>query len=238
MAISLTNITPVGVIKVSSAKSNVNSDPYWDNVVMLLQPTAEDTVIEDKSQYNNLTNITNVPLVTNSLFGKSLDLLYTGASKYLTFNNSVYEFGLGDFTIEFWSKVQVKDTDTNSYLLDTSGNYRILICRIGSSTPRDGSMTFYDDGIYFPTIYYPVNEWFHTACVRSNGVFYMFINGILKVNGPDTKNITGIDSNYFGSANTNAKYVYQGYVQNFRITQGIARYTENFNVSTEPFPTN
>lgn len=76
----------------------------------------------------------------------------------------------------------------------------------------------------------PTGVWGHFALTRVGGIMRIFYNGVLKSSKTSTTGFA-IDSigaayNLFGSQ----------YIDEFRITKGVARYTENFTPPTEPFP--
>jgi hypothetical protein len=84
---------------------------------------------------------------------------------------------------------------------------------------------------------FPTSQWVHVAGVRYNGTIYLYINGS-SVGTPTTntgninqtsvavgRTFPGFDGNYM-----------TGYVDDVRITYGIARYTANFTAPTTAFP--
>jgi hypothetical protein len=79
------------------------------------------------------------------------------------------------------------------------------------------------------------NAWNHLAISRASGVTRLFINGVVSTN-------TYTDTNDYGStkpivigAQFNGTTAYIGYVDDFRVTKGLARYTTTFTPSTTAF---
>jgi len=82
------------------------------------------------------------------------------------------------------------------------------------------------------------NQWYHFAGVRSNGVARAFINGS---SGTPTNNSQSVDAQSSGvnigwSTFTANRRAYNGYIDELRITRGVARYTANFYIPRAAFP--
>ena len=86
-----------------------------------------------------------------------------------------------------------------------------------------------------------VNTWVYVAMVRKDNILYLFVNGLLQgtINLPSSGDIGNYSPNVrIGrtGGNPNVQYSFDGYVDEIRITKGIARYTSNFIPPTKPFP--
>jgi len=80
------------------------------------------------------------------------------------------------------------------------------------------------------------NEWVHCAIVRNGSSWYLFINGVI-TGGVQTEAGVLLDSGQplrIGSDGEGAKH-FTGYIEEFRISKGIARWTSNFTPPTEPY---
>jgi hypothetical protein len=80
------------------------------------------------------------------------------------------------------------------------------------------------------------NGWHHIAFVRLNGVCTIYVDGVAgSFSATDNTNITttagtiGLDT-YSGAR------IFNGYIDDLRITKGVARYTANFTPPTAAFP--
>lgn len=71
-----------------------------------------------------------------------------------------------------------------------------------------------------------LNTWIHVACVVLSGTMSLFIDGV-KVPGTSTQSDSGLPMASLGADPLYGDYI-QGYIQDFRITTGVARYAENF----------
>lgn len=84
-----------------------------------------------------------------------------------------------------------------------------------------------------------VNPWDHVAIVRNAGVINVFLRGVNVGSSPVAFTNTDADVLYVGSNSStigNPNYSYAGNIDEFRITKGVARYTDNFTPTTKPFP--
>lgn len=150
---------------------------------------------------------------------------FDGDGDYLQVaSNSVFGFGTGDFTIEYWwyptrntineTMIDTRPSDSSTPLVlgkSSSGEVR---CYDGTTVRTGGSMS--------------LNEWNHIAWSRSGTSNKIFLNGGLVIeftNGFDADASRGltIGSNVLTSAEN-----CQGYVDDLRITKGVARYTADF----------
>ena len=77
------------------------------------------------------------------------------------------------------------------------------------------------------------NTWYHAAVTRQGSTWRMFLNGSLEDSMTLNSNVTDSGSTTrLGSAGpSNANYL-NGYIDDFRITKGLARYTSNFTPPT------
>lgn len=205
----------------------LNYDPYFDNVVLLLNGQS----LADSSGYARIpTDTTGVSMVTDSPFGGS----YTSYSNNTQFG-PVYSFDTSTdfnleqaFTIEFWYKA----TATGGYFLandavrhmgkfDTTGIYTN-----GWGTPSLSS------GLGMDT-------WTAVAFCRDEaGNIYSFVNGTLVGSNTGSTDIINSNSGFgiFGIIGRNDLESFRGFLTNIRYTQGVCRYTGNYTLASGPFP--
>jgi hypothetical protein len=143
----------------------------------------------------------------------------------------------GDFTLEAWLYKTARDGSGYSVLFSTSV----------SSPPANNNQFAYDattEGSIITAIAgsavigasgtsVPTNNWCHLAWTRSGSTVRQFVNGTQQgSNGTSsaTFNISMI------GALTTASFEVNGYIDEVRITNGVARYTANFTPPTLPFP--
>jgi len=178
---------------------------------------------------------------TQSKFGGS-SMYFDGTGDWLAipFSQNIV-FGSGDFTCEFWvyfNTVSARQeivffgnsAGTNVPLLvelNTAFKIRFLIQTSGGQIFVDSAAT--------PT----VNTWTHVACVRYGSTAYLFVNGVSQGSiSPGTNALVSQTTPmYIGIQTDLASGPLNGYIDDLRITKGIARYTSNFTPPTTAFLT-
>ena len=149
-----------------------------------------------------------------------------------------FNMGTGDFTLEAWFYF----TDfSQSYALfdqwDSSGSTRHQIWMGKTSAGTAGRLSWYYAGT---SVFHSANPavstgaWTHIALVRHSGTLKIYINGTADSN---TQSHTGQFGRTAGMAfgdqlNGGASGRAQYYLDDLRITKGLARYTSNFTAPT------
>ena len=136
----------------------------------------------------------------------------------------------GDLTIEGWF-YQTAATDTTYRALFSASTYSPTAPFTMYS--RGGSIHTYlnhTQHIIGGTI--TQNTWHHVALVRSSGTWTQYVDGVSVATSTiyGTYNFAETTDWTIGSFN----YPFTGYVQDFRMTNGLARYTANFTPPTLP----
>ena len=198
-----------------------------------------DASIIDKSQTANLKlNNSAVGSTTYKIAGtNSIDL--TSNDAHLSFSTDTSGLGVA-FTMEGWI-----------YLTQWNG-YETIFHETGTSaylaiTQSGGSFEIYNPGVTQPIFNncgFVLNTWFYwTICRDSAGAWYLFKDGNRITTGNSAINQNdltafadaGTGEFKIGSKNNNSTQDLSGYIQQFRITDGLARYTSNFTPPTELF---
>jgi hypothetical protein len=216
-------------------------DEYWNNVSLLLP---FDGSIEDVSD-NALSITVNgeaTVSATESKWGGS-SMYFDGVDDRLSIsNNSLFDFGTGDFTVELWVMPTSLSSDARIVSKSPYRSYSGWMLRLdagGSFEWRnsDGSSTESDSWFeQISSVSLSSDTWYHLAVARSSGQQSMFVDGVLTALADNTDNIVSSTDFTIGAANTDDAY-FKGYLDDLRITKGIARYTADFNPPTRAFPT-
>ena len=174
---------------------------------------------------------------TQSKFGGS-SLYFDGTGDYVTApSDSSFDFGTGDFTIEFWMNPS-NITGTWQAIISRkytgSGGWRIY------KTSGSNNLSFYHPSGYYATTNTGLTNgtWHHIAVVRSGSTLTTYVDGTSR--GTDTISYamspSGADVE-IGQGVYASSYPYEGYLDDLRITKGVARYTANFTPPTAGFST-
>ena len=170
-------------------------------------------------------------------------IYFDGTGDYLTtLGNDVFALGTGSFTVEAWiyptaargvtlvsSNYNYSTADGNWSLYFTVGSASTIYFNAGNSTgfANHGSST---------TVTIPINAWTHIAYSRYGGNGYFYINGVqLGTAVADTSNYVGSSGLLYIGRQNDGTSQFMGYIQDFRITKGYARYSANFTPPTTAF---
>ncbi len=188
-----------------------------------------------------------VSTAINKFGSGSINLYSNGGSDYLTLRSpNGSDLGAGDFTVEFWMYPQSLTTSysADSYATimdaDSASGYAStawwVIHQLGQTIyfgTNDGSGAIAQTG----SVINAANTWHHVAVSRAGGIIRTFVNG--------TQANTITYSSQIGSQTRVLNIGYQsfsgrywkGYLDDVRISRGLARYRYNFTPPTRAFPT-
>ncbi len=213
-------------------------------------PTAPPTAITNTSLLLNFTNagvvdstadnvletVGNAQISTAvSRFGGS-SMFFDGNGDYLYLpSNRNLELGTGDFTLECWVYATSTPSDVGIFESRTDGNTAttngFTLTAFSSSVIRiySGAILISSSGTSY------VNTWCHVAVTRVSGTFNLYINGVSQGTSATSRTLSNTDAiigagRYGGTSTINA--FFPGYIDDFRITRGYARYTGNFTPQT------
>lgn len=213
------------------------SDPYFTNVSLLLHMDGANnsTTFTDSTGLNTLTAVNGTKIsTTQSKFGGASGY-FDGTNDYLSIPyNSGFAFGTGDFTIEAW----VYKTSSAGWSIIFDG---------WSSTSGNQYQFGFVNGTYRPMFYYnntylahesaiTANQWTHVAVTRQSGTLRIFLNGQVGSSTVTLNNSLGSTATYYVGSQGGSSNYFTGYMDDLRVTKGIARYTANFTPPTAAFP--
>jgi hypothetical protein len=223
---------------IKTTTSKYKQDPYYENVSLLID---FENGIKDESKYNhtiqnisvpeNPSNYVNLSSVDKKYGNNSAQLVRSSNNRgpYLYIENSTnFNFGNQDFTIELWINASayeyllayfffINNTYTNWMSFFNSNFYGRVAGEPGLIT-LDGPFTFNP------------NTWVHMAAVRNSNNLSIYKDGnVIASNANYTYTLQNTDAIIIGSANISGPgSPFDGYIDNIRITMGVARYTSNF----------
>ena len=211
----------------------------------VLTPSASTTLLVngmnagayDATAINNMETVGNAQVSTaQSKFGGS-SMYFDGSGDYLVpANRDAGVFGTGAFTVECW--VYATGAPQSNQVIwscnlypNTTGLY---LAYFGSGSTQlsvagGGSL------ILTASSGWSLNEWHHVAVVRSGSTLTLYIDGTSRGSTTFTNNCTD-GLTFIGRPSDVANYMMQGYIDDLRITKGVARYTANFTPPTQAFP--
>lgn len=211
------------------------TDPNFANVSLLLH--GDSTPIVDSSPTPKTINVFgNAQISTaQSKFGGS-SLAFDGSGDYLTANSGDFAFGTADFTVELWAYAAAPHVDYR-VLVTTRPNNGAYFDAFHLGVRANGVVLLYADAFYIQSSAnaMPVGDWCHIALVRSSGIATIYVNGVSVGTGGFANNITRTLLGIGDFPETSIE-PFNGYIDELRITKGVARYISNFTPPTAPFP--
>ena len=231
----LTEPTRIVLAKTSVAATDTNIR----EVSLLLHGNGTNgstTITDNSPSPKTVTAVGNAQISTaqNKFGGASI--AFDGTGDYLTLpSGTAFQFGTGDFTVETWARLSATGAEHNTII--TTGDPEVST---GFSFQRlvTGVLNFRSNGNaynYNSSINVPTNTWTHLAASRGGGTVRLFIDGVVVSSGVFPVNLSDA-ATLIGYRNASYNGYLNGYLDDFRITKGVARYTSNFTPPTAPFP--
>lgn len=210
-------------------------DAYWQYVSALLHFDGSDGSIDFTDETGRIWTGLGTPKIKSdpSAFGGS-SIFLNGNSSLSTVSSSDFAYGLGDFTWE--SFVRFSIIKENQYIIDHSngsGNG-------GTLSYYNGTLRYYNAtiGVYNPlyqtAIPLLVDQRYHIAVERYLGVTTIYVNGVAKASGSDPHNFGNLEL-WLGRYAQGNSFNFNGYMDELRITKGLARYKSEFEPPDKPF---
>ena len=164
---------------------------------------------------------------TSPKFGTASALFDGSTNCYLSIGDSDdWNFGTGDFTVDFWAKL----TESSRHTFFRLGDYYSIDVTMYVVPSPDNAIALSINGHdhLFSYVQNP-GTWEHFALVRTGTTLKVFNNGVALTctyGGTSSDNITGSTSGAVigWGVGTNTNYLLKGYIDEFRVSKGIARF--------------
>jgi hypothetical protein len=168
---------------------------------------------------------------------------FDGNGDYLVISaSSDLEFEGGDFTVDFWAYISGTGLQ---WFYSGASDYTFFITynsagtgKLGIYASSDGYSWFISadpggNGIGATTV--PLNQWNHIAVTRSGNTWRIFLNGVKDLEITASGSIVNKNENKIIGRHPNGSYCFNGYIDEFRISKGIARWTSDFTPPTQEY---
>ena len=154
----------------------------------------------------------------------------TGSAKFFGSNyisvgkSSDFALGTGDWTVEYWAyPSSVVQYQRHFYLIGSSSN------NIDGIFANDSGISFGRTNVWAPTqVTYVIERWNHYALVHDSTNMRLYINGTQVLTSTDNFGTDSEKELIIGYSNSTFGGNFDGYISNFRIENGFARYTSAF----------
>jgi len=179
-------------------------------------------------------------VVSHSQLEPTGSVLLDGNSDYLSWSNTSLKLGTSDFTLEAWIYVVDENSgDLHQTIFmagDSSdaGEMVFQVCAnnagtLGAGAARELAIRVAGTG-YFSYYQIEYGQWYHVACVRTNGVIDFYVDGTHTGKSVAVSENLTTAFTQIGYRDGSYNAYFNGYISNARISFG-ALYKNNFTLS-------
>lgn len=192
--------------------------------------------IFDNAARNNLITAGSAQVSSAQVKFGTGSMLFNGTTDYLLSPSSVSaSLGSGDFTIEFW--INPSSVASESVIVDLRSGAASIGPTVGFAA--GGAMYFQASGtsvITGETL--AASAWYHVAISKSSNNTKLFVNGVQSGSTYSTAYTPTSPARVCIGARDNGTFglYFNGYIDDLRITKGVAVYTQNFTPYPQAFP--
>jgi len=223
-----------------------NTDENFANVELLMHMEGADaaTATGDRSSNDATPTFVGgaaIDTAQSKFGGSSLLIGGDGSGDWVTLpDNAGYSFGAGDFTIDVQVRRNADETGmilskydpfatTAEYYLYYSGTALTWLSYYGTGV--NSRLTFngsWDLG---------VDVWNHVSMERAGNTWRLYANGSVVASHSVSRTLKdSTELLYIGARNHTGQLEHPGWIDEVRITKGVALYSGNHVVQTEPWP--
>lgn len=218
-------------------------DPHWSSVIALLHFNGEDGSSSFPDQTGRAWNRVGDGKVSVAewKFGGAAYQGDGSGDGLVTASATIADMALpGDFTVEAWVRTSVNNirkaiyshyssnSNPGGLALEMSAAGKLSVLSQGISVAISSATTL------------PVNSWVHVAVSRIGSTLRLFINGEMDASASVNANFTPIQPALatigYVLENGVAYHSWLGFIDELRVTKGVARYVANFTPPAAPFP--
>ena len=231
----ISNLRVVKGTAVYTANFTPPTTPLTDiaNTSLLLSFT--NAGIYDAATISNAQTVGNAQVSTTQTKFGTTSMAFDGTGDWLTIiDKPDLRFGTATFTIEFWlylgatgaaRGLVAKGTSTTGWMVSTDASNRVVFTYGTSTITSSGTLSG--------------SQWYFITVVREgtgSNQTKIYIDGVNDGTGTVSTDFNQTSIAYVGANRTGGDAL-NGYIDELRITNGVARYTGNFTPPTAAFPT-
>lgn len=220
-------------------------DGYFSNVSLLLHANGSDgstTFTDNSSNAHTCTANGNAQIDTaQSKFGGS-SALFDGTTDWISVpDHASLQFGSGNFTVEGWIRPNALSGLRMLYSKRPAvGTGRAGVNLYHNGTTLVGEATT-DAGASWNVVIsggtLSTGSWQHVAITRSGSTWRLFLDGTLLASATDSGTVHDAANPVFiGAMPSAGSSCFNGWIDDLRVTKGVARYTAAFTPPSSEFP--
>lgn len=181
---------------------------------------------------NTWTASTVTTTTAHSKFGTASADFTTAGARLLTGSAAWFDFAAGNFTIEAWCKKSTGGTGDEHIFDAWPGRFLFRY--------RNGSPQLFVAGVGSPLLSFTASisstDFVHVAIVRNGNVWTVYFDGVSVASTTTSGTISSTADDFvIGNSGTGSD-TFGGYIDEVRVTKGVARYTAAFTPPTAAFP--
>lgn len=217
---------------------DVSPDADFASVSLLLHCDGSNggtTFTDSSSGGKSITVVGSANTSTAQPFFGTAAAYFDGTGDVLhTPDHASLRFGSDAFTVEMFVYAESggAGTERGVYCKRDSGGYREALIYVDSANKMQllASVNGTSWGVVAVTaVTIPHNTWMHVAAVRNGSAFTLFINGRSCATASNAGTLyAGTEKGTVGALGSSADRPFRGYIDEVRITKGVARYTAQF----------
>ncbi len=191
--------------------------------------------IFDNTGKNNLETVGNAQIDTGTKKYGTGSMEFDGTGDVLVIpSNENFNFGTGNFTVEFWVYIDSLAAVRTLFRIDGSTIFIIYASTDGRIGVQGGASSYIETAASTIT----TSTWYHIAVTKtSTNTHTIYLNGVSQAT-PSTAGT--MPSSYPAGvvsvgAQSSGSGSLDGFIDDLRITKGVARYTANFTPPTAAF---
>lgn len=215
-------------VTIGKARYDFTLEPSFYNTVFFEHSNGTSYPFVNQNRNKTITQANMAAILEADPFGGTDYMIrLNGTSSYASTPTSTdFDFGAGDFTIEWWGKSAVSGYPY--CLLSTGGSWTTDANAIYQSTSMV-RFASYNNANPVVVASGDFTGWHHFVVERVGGVARIYVDGVLATSAActGTVNFSSGSLTYFGRSGWGPEY-YNGDITGLRVTKGVARYNANF----------
>lgn len=236
----LFSVILVGLCAFANIASADGIDSYTKLMLHCDGADGSTTITDSSYSAHTVTAVNDAQIDTaQSVFGGA-SLLLDGTDYITVPDSDDWSWGSGDWTIDFRVRFNSESAyDTFFSQWPGAGNYGILLAQ--DATTNTVYLFASSNGTAYTTCSAPWNPttgtWYHFAVVRTGDVVKFFVNGAqIGTNQTLTGSLFNSTATLnIGRIEVGNQHYFDGWIDEFRVSKGIARWTSNFTPPTSAY---
>ena len=227
---------PVGFFNlIASGGGGGTTDPFAANVVLFLKgdgTNGSTNIVDSSPTPKTISVFGNAQISTAQSKYSGSSLLFDGSGDYLTVTSST-TLQNSDYTLEAW--VYVSGASGTQMIASTTP----AVVSQGIALKIQNGFLGFESGGGQPNLISSLavtgNQFNHLGLSKQGNNYIFSVNGVIQTISNATL-VSGHGTMHIASnARFDFAYFLNGYIDSLRVTQGIARYTANFNPETDTY---